>query len=614
MKMKKILVLTKGFLTAGVIGTLLICGTPTAAQDLVPVSDITGGASIFVFRTSSKASPKKFVSRTKTKRTKTQRIETAKKVSKQYVTLAKVTPRRSRTASVDPNDKRLPTIPTMPKEEAAKLFAGVGEYYMDRDDFNNAIDFFRESFTLDAKNVRAQNGLSEALALKGNELLVKDSAAAARKFFEESLKYNPRNSPAYFGLAEVFSDLDKDTEATANYEKALENDKDLTEIYVPLGILYYQQGEIAKADNLLTKALAASPGDAQTQYFLGLIRYAQNRNQEALTGFTRAKTIDPTFAEAFFQSAETLVRLDRNAEAVEDYNKATTLKNNYFEAWLGLGAAYYRLGNFAEAVTAYKQAARLKNDNIEVYENLGDANRQLGNFNDAEANYNLAIIFIQRDKNFSKEETADIYNKIGYVVAKQCELNMRKAVPCKWNVAIDSLEKAALLGQSNVDNANLGWAYYNAARIDMAARREADAKVKLELAKINLRKATELDPTFVDAPNLNLGVVLIDLGEYPAAIETLKKVVDKRPDWNFARYALGTAYFKTNDFDNAAKSFRKAVDKDPNYLQAWTSLGYSELKRKNGKEVRKIIERLKKLNVNEANKLESQMRAANLPG
>lgn len=614
MKMKKLLVMTKGFLAAGVIGTLLIGGTPTAGQDLVPVSDITGGASIFVFRTSSKAAPKKFVSRTKTKPTKTQRIETAKKVSKQYVALAKIKPRRIRTASVDPNDKRLPSIPTMPRDEASKLFAGVGEYYMDRDDFNNAIDLFRESFTMDAKNVRAQNGLSEALALKGNELLVKNSPAAARKFFEESLSYNPKNSPAYFGLAEVFSELDKETEATTNYERALANDKDLTEIYVPLGILYYQQGEIAKADDLLTKALAVSPGDAQTQHFLGLIRYSQNRNQEALAAFEKAKSLDPTNAEAFFQSAETLVRLDRNDEAVADYLKATTLKSNYFEAWLGLGAAYYKLEKFAEAVTAYKQAARLKNDNIEVYENLGDANRQLGNFNDAEANYNLAITFMQRDKTFGKDAAADIYNKIGYVVAKQCELNIRKALPCKWNVAIDSLEKAAELGRSTIDNANLGWAYYNAARIDMAARREADARIKLERAKINLQKATELNPNFVDAPNLNLGVVLIDLGEYPAAVETLKKVVDKRPEWNFSRYALGTAYFKTNDFDNAAKSFRKAVDKDPNYLQAWASLGYSELKRKNGKEVQKVIERLRKMNVNEANKLEIQMRAANLSG
>ena len=73
----------------------------------------------------------------------------------------------------------------MPPDAASKLFAGVGEYYMDRDDFDNAIDFFRESAQLDAKNTNARMGLSEALGLKGNDLLVKDSGQAARKFFEE---------------------------------------------------------------------------------------------------------------------------------------------------------------------------------------------------------------------------------------------------------------------------------------------------------------------------------------------------------------------------------------------------------------------------------------------
>ena len=99
-----------------------------------------------------------------------------------------------------------PQIATMPKDEASKLFAGVGEYYMDRDDSDRAIDFFRESLTLSESNSIAKSGLSEALALKGNALLADDSQDVARKFFEEALSYNERNAPAYYGLAEVMSE------------------------------------------------------------------------------------------------------------------------------------------------------------------------------------------------------------------------------------------------------------------------------------------------------------------------------------------------------------------------------------------------------------------------
>ncbi len=403
--MKNGLVPAKGFAASAIIGAVFAGGLPVSAQELVSVSDITGGSSVFVFRSSSKGAPKKFVSRTRAVRTKTQRIDTARKVSRQYVALAKVTPRRTRTTVVDPNDPRLKKINTMTPEAASKLFAGVGEYYMDRDDFNNGIDFFRESVSLDAKNTSAKNGLSEALSLQGNQLLVRGdpaSLSAGKRFFEEALTYNPNSAPALFGLGEVFSAIENDSEARTNYEKALTTDKDLTEIYTPLGILYYQQGEIAKADDLLSKALLISPDDAQTQYFLGLIRYSQNRNEQALTAFNRAKTTDPAYSEAFYQAGETLLRLTKPADAIADFTKATTLKPAYFEAWLGLGSAYYETNNWPEAVRAYKEAVRLKNDNWVAFENLGDAYRQIPNYNDAEANYKLAALFIERQKQTRK--------------------------------------------------------------------------------------------------------------------------------------------------------------------------------------------------------------------
>src|SRR4030095_39097 len=235
---------------------MLLSALPVRAQYLVPVIDLAGGSSVFVFRNTCKAPPKRLIAKTSVTRTKTQRIETAKRATKQSETLARVAPRRVLSSVVREDDPRIPKIPTMPKEEASVIFAGVGEYFMGNNEFARAQDFFRESIQLDAKNTKAQTGLSEALALEGHDVLVKRNVTVARQKFEEALKYNPKNSPAYFGLAEVYSEMDRDPDAILNYEKALANDKDLTELYVPLGILYYQQGEIAKAETLLLKALA----------------------------------------------------------------------------------------------------------------------------------------------------------------------------------------------------------------------------------------------------------------------------------------------------------------------------------------------------------------------
>src|SRR4051812_20222455 len=91
-----------------IVCVILVSAVPARSQDLVPVSDLTGGSSVFVFRNTSKATPRRIVIKTSVTRTKTQRIETAKRVSKQYVTLAKVAPRRTRSETVREDDPRLP--------------------------------------------------------------------------------------------------------------------------------------------------------------------------------------------------------------------------------------------------------------------------------------------------------------------------------------------------------------------------------------------------------------------------------------------------------------------------------------------------------------------------
>lgn len=598
------------FAVSVILSAVILLGSiPARSQDLVAMSSITGSSSVFVFRSAAKA-VRRYVA-AKPVRTQAQRLESAAKIKRQYDTIAKATPRADRTKVLDPT-KLPPNARTLPAAQGSKLFAGVGEYYLDQGDHEKAIEFFKDAVELDAANTAARKGFSDALAAKGSDLLGKGQAAAAKAVFAEALTYDAKNSAAYFGLGDVYTELDQVPEAISNYEKSLENDKGLTEIYVPLGILHFQAGDIAKADDYLTKALAGSAGLAQTQYFLGLVRSAQNRNEEALAAFQKAASIDPAYAEAFFNSGEMLVRLKRSSEAIPAYEKAMSLKQNYFDAMVGLGEAYYELGKYPEALAAYKNAVKLKNDNWEAFAGLGEAYRQTGDFNNAESNYNLATLFLTRNPDFNKETAADLYSKAGYVIGRQCEINIQQFKPCQWGSAVKALQKAVDLGGNTLDNANLGWAYYNAARTDIDAKMPTEARPKLELAKTNLEKALAGNPAIADGVLQNLGAVQIDLGDFAGAVTSLKQVADKRPEWVFSRYALGTAYFKTNDFDNAAASFRLAVDKDPNNVSYLSSLGISEVRRKNGKEVKKLIERLKPLSQLAALKLEQEAKAAKL--
>ncbi|KXK00019.1 MAG: Tfp pilus assembly protein PilF [Acidobacteria bacterium OLB17] len=283
--MSKIFKQHRKFSASILILAFLIAGLPADAQDLVPVSNISGGSSVFVFRKSSPS--RRFTSSVRTSRSREQRTASAKRVRKQYEARAAETAKKDRSPVIAP-DKALASVRTMKRQEASKVMAGSGEYYLQQDDLDNAIDSFREAVTLDAANTKAKLGLSVALARKGNALADGDKSPLAKSYFLEAIKYDPKNAAAYFGLGEIFADANDNAQALANYEKALAADPTLTEIYQPLGILYYQQGEIAKADNLLEKAIALDPNSADTQVFIASIRLSQNRNQEALDAAQKA--------------------------------------------------------------------------------------------------------------------------------------------------------------------------------------------------------------------------------------------------------------------------------------------------------------------------------------
>ncbi len=601
---------------AVLIAAFSMSSVPVAAQDLVAVSSLSGSSSVFVFRSASRGSKPRVVS--KPTRTKTQRLASAVKIKKQYETIAKSTTKVNRAKIIDPNTLGPKGGRDLPPIQASKLFAGVAEYYVDKADYEQAFEFFREAIRLDPKNVLANTGYSEALALNGNALLVADKGDQAKNYFLEAIKFDPKNAAAYFGLGELYSGTDNQAEAIASYEKSLSTDKGLTEIYVPLGILYYQAGEIAKADELLTKALATSANSAETQFFLGLVRSAQNRNEDALMAFQKAKELDPTYADAYFNTAETLIRLKRTADAIAEYKKAIDLRPNYLDAIAGLGQAYFEMGNYPDAIIQLKAAEKLKSDNWEVLLSLGDAFRMSNEFNNAIPRYNNALLSYTKQPNYSKEIAADLNSKLGFSLGKQCEANMAKFVSCErptnlWQGSVTAMEKAVELSGGNaIDQANLGWAYYNYARLDIDAKNTAGATAKLELAKIALQKAIAGNPIVADGALQNLGGVLIDMGDFAGAVNALRQVVDTHPDWTFSRYALGTAYFKVNDFDNSAKWFRAVLETEPKYVPALTSLGYAEIKRKNGKEVKRVVDVLKPLSPGDAIKLENAMKAARL--
>lgn len=598
-------------LAAGVIAAVLMAPLAGRSQGLIPISSITGGSSVFVFRAIAKA-VKRVIVAVKPVRSKAQQIETSARIKRQYEATAKVTPRPNRAKAVTYSTTAVRQATSLPPEQGSKIFAGFGEYYIAQGDVDTAIERFQEAMNLDPKNVEAKTGYGEALAVRGNNLLAKDQAASAKGVFLEALKYDPDNVAANFGLAQVYDELGQQADAIAAYEKSLKNDKELTEIYLPLGVLYYQTGEIAKADELLTNAYTRNPESAETQFFYGLVRAAQNKTEEALKAFQKAKTLDATLADAFFFAGEMLVRQKQTSDAVGDYVQATTLKPGYFDAWVSLGDAQLELKNYAGAILAYTKASKIKNNDWQVFAGLGDAYLQSKDFPAAEANLNLAAIFLVATKDFNKDDAGLLYSKAGLAVGQQCDINIQKNIMCNWPGAIKYLKKAADLTNNPIDQVNLGWAYFRAGHMDAEAKNMAAARPNLELAQTALQAAVAAGPPASEFALQNLAATQIDLGDFKNAIATLNKLISVKPDMTFSKYALGVAYNKSGDLANAEKWLRAASDAEPTNLSYLVGLADTFISRKNGKELQKVIDRIRPLDPALAASLEQRKKLLKL--
>ena len=317
-------------------------------------------------------------------------------------------------------------------------------------------------------------------------------------------------------------------------------------------------------------------------------------------------------ADTFYYSGQMQVRLKKTADSIPDFQKATELKPQSFEAWFEMGEAYLELKNFDEAIKAYTKAKALQNNNWEVYEGLGESYRETRKFVDAQANYNLAAIFYAGVKDHNKETLAGFYSKTGLVVGLQCEIDIQKNIPCNWRSVQNSLKKAADISTDPVDNVNLGWAYFRQGHEAYEKKDMATATPLLESARGYLEKAVAAGPPASEFAYQNLASVQIDLADYKGAIATLTNLIAIRPNESFSKYALGVAYNKSGDLANAEKWLRTASDAEPNNLGYLVGLADTLITRKNGKELQKVIDRIRPLDATLAANLEQRKKLLRL--
>jgi tetratricopeptide (TPR) repeat protein len=151
------------------------------------------------------------------------------------------------------------------------------------------------------------------------------------------------------------------------------------------------------------------------------------------------------------------------------------------------------------------------------------------------------------------------------------------------------------LGNTAVDDSNVGWAYYNAGADAKTKNDDAAAQANYELSKAFLQKAVEKDPK-LDAAYMNLGSTYNGLGEYQLAVNVLNTALGLRPDWVLALNQLGVGYRGAGDLAAAITQFTRATTIDSVNVYGLFNLGSTQYAAGDKNGAKKTQSRLNKIN------------------
>lgn len=556
-----------------VLFSLTFSTTLVFPQDIVASDDITGGASVFVFRESRKEPHEKAAAGRAMRagggaRGRAGRVRYDSQVAAN---------RKKRIAQAKANEAVARNRVRNTKLTLSNTLTAKAETQLEAKQIDLAISTYREALKNNPVNTEAKAGLSDALAAKGIEIAGDTNNAAATVYLDEAVTLDPRNDVAYAKLGEIYDANNDQTKARSNYEKALAINPELAAVYVPVGASYLNAGEIARAESALQNAEKRGVADAEFYNLKGMVLYKQNKNQEALAAFEKALSLEGRNATAKYYRAAVLDRIQQPEQSLVAYKEAVTLEPTFAPAWFDMGVIHYNKGDYAAAETAYKEAIRVDPDYYEAHRNLASTYRQMERYAEANAEYELAEAGIKDDP--------DLYLEWGFALGKTNE----------WDKAVARLDQARKLSPSAVDDSNLGWAYYNSAQVDKQNKKDAEATAKLEKSRESLQVAVQKDPK-LDAAYMNLGSTNNALGDFQAAVAALNVALSLRNDWVIALNQLGLGYRGMNNLSAALTQFNRVVTLDGNNVAGLFNLGSAQYASGDKKGAKKTQDRLRKLN------------------
>ena len=430
--------------------------------------------------------------------------------------------------------------------------------FFDSSEFENITHYYLENGKIALAKKAVKLGLSQHpgsvnLKLLRVEILVfEDKLDLADSLLNEIYELESSNEEVYIQKANILSKKDQHEEAIKMLELALDITFDEADVYSLLGMEYLFLEDFENAKLNFMKCLEADEEDYSALYNIMYCFDFLEQKQGAI-----------------------------------DYLNTFLDKNPYSEVgWHQLGKQYFDLKNYQKALAAFDFAIISDDHFIGAYLEKGKVLEKMGRYNEAIENYDITIS-LDDPTSFAYLRIGKCYEKLGLV--DMALKNYRQTVhedpllDKGWIAITDFFYKKGNYQKAlyyinkaiNIDGENvLYWKRY--ARINNKLQ-------LLEEAERGYRRSLELGNYELETW-IKRCDILIDLGEFEAAVQNLLQATEFYPETAEIEYRLAGLYFTLHEAEKGHFHLNNALKMDHEYYIIIEELFPSIFARKSVKE------------------------------
>jgi tetratricopeptide (TPR) repeat protein len=358
------------------------------------------------------------------------------------------------------------------------------------------------------------------------------------------------------------------------YQIILDRDPAHADALHLLGVVALQQGDPARAVELVSRAITVQPGVAAFHSNLAEAYRALGQFERAADSGRRAVQLQPDFPDAANNLGLALLALGRTEEAVAQFRAAVRLQPGYAMAWNNLGNALRLKGDKAQALAPFRQALQLDPTLAEAHSNLGQVLLEQYERQDALAHCREAVR-LRPNLPEAQNNLGNVLRELGRMEeARACYgevLRLNPGLAMTYNNVGQALQEEGKLAEA------LTWYQHALQRDSNSARIHCNLASALEelerhdeaIARYEL--AQRLDPDYAEAYS-GLGWVRHEQGQFQEALALYQRALRLKPDLAGAYCNLGTVEEELNDFEAAQRHLREALRLDPGHAGATAQL------------------------------------------